>query len=305
MNEDLKRERTKATFSVEKITNLLDGGSDRTERRRQLEAVIEQDPVFSNTDNSYLPRTDRHVRAIAKGLRLVEVCRKLGIGHETDGMLFDSQDWPVLLNAIADDIPLGIHWVMFTPNIVSLCDKEQQAEWLPLCRDFRMIGCYAQTELGHGSNIRALETTATFLPEAKGGMSGGSFVIHSPTLTSAKAWPGTMGRVGTHAMVIAQLIDGQGKRRGIHNFLVPLRSTADHTPLPGVTAIDLGPKLGFNNMDNGLAMFDKVVIPRRNMAMRFAQVNENGIYSKKQVSEAASKIAYVSSFCLECLLCLT
>ena len=289
MNQDLKKERDKATFSVEKVTNFLDGGSHRTDRRRQLEAIIENDPAFSNSENNHIARKDRHVQALAKGLRLVELCRKLDIGSETDGMLFDSPDWSVLINAIADDLPIGLHWIMFTPNIVSLCDEEQQAEWLPLCRDFRMIGCYAQTEIGHGSNIRALETTATFLSESKGGMPGGSFVIHSPTLTSAKAWPGTMGRVGTHAMLIAQLIDGQGKQRGIHNFLVPLRSIVDHKPLPGVTAMDLGSKIGFNNMDNGYARFDHVVIPRRNMAMRFAQVNEDGIYSKKQVSKPPPK----------------
>jgi acyl-CoA oxidase len=47
-------------------------------------------------------------------------------------------------------------------------------------------------------------------------------------------------------------------------------------------------------MDNGLAWFNNVVIPRRNMAMRFSQVDENGKYTKKQVSEAASKIAYIT-----------
>jgi acyl-CoA oxidase len=45
-----------------------------------------------------------------------------------------------------------------------------------------MIGCYAQTEVGHGSNVRALETTATFLSEHKGGQPGGTFVINSRTL---------------------------------------------------------------------------------------------------------------------------
>lgn len=52
-----------------------------------------------------------------------------------------------------------------------------------------MIGCYAQTELGHGSNVRALETTATFLKEEHGGDPGGSWIVHSPTLTSIKFWP--------------------------------------------------------------------------------------------------------------------
>jgi len=54
------------------------------------------------------------------------------------------------------------------------------------------------------------------------------------------------------------------------------------------------PKIGYNNMDNGFAIFEHVVIPRRNMAMRFATVDENGKYQKKAVFEAASKISYIT-----------
>mmetsp|Transcript_51553 Transcript_51553/g.148733 ORF Transcript_51553/g.148733 Transcript_51553/m.148733 type:complete len:707 (-) Transcript_51553:54-2174(-) len=296
VNADLQRERNRATFDPEKLTNLLDGGAQRTERRRFIEQVFERDPtgVFDNSDNNYLHRTDRHIRATAKHVRMVEICRKLGIGDECDGMIIDSEDFPLVLDAIADDLPTALHWVMFVPNIVSLCDEEQQKEWLPLCRDWKMIGCYAQTEVGHGSNVRGLETTATFVPESKSGVKGGSFVIHSPTLTSGKFWPGTLGRTANHAMVIARLIDGEGVDRGVHNFLVPLRSMEDHTLLPGVKTGDIGPKIGYNNMDNGFAYFDNVTIPRRNMAMRFATVDEQGKYSKKRVSAAASKVAYIT-----------
>lgn len=296
INEDLQRERAKATFATEPLTNLLDGGAARTERRRQLEAVIARDPtgIFSNDDNPYLHRTERHVRALAKHVRLVELCRKLGIGNECDGQIVMSKDFPTIAAAVADDLCTALHWIMFMPNIKSLCDDEQQKEWLSLCRDWKMIGCYAQTELGHGSNVRALETTATFLPEEKGGQPGGSWVINSPTLTSTKFWPGTLGRTANHAMVIANLIDGDGVNRGIHNFLVPLRSMKDHKLLPGVVTGDLGPKIGYNNMDNGFAQFDNVIIPRRNMAMRFAFVDKNGKYSKKSANTAASKVAYIT-----------
>jgi acyl-CoA oxidase len=296
MNPDLKRERDTATFSVERLTHLIDGGKDKTERRRYLEKVIERDPsgVFSNEDNHYLHRTDRHIRAIAKHVRLVELCRKLGIGDDCGGEIVDSPDFPMLLEALGDDMPTALHWIMFVPNIVSLCDEEQKAEWLPMCRDWRMIGCYAQTELGHGSNVRALETSATFLPEDKGGQKGGSWVVNSPTITSAKFWPGTLGRTANHAMVIARLIDGDGVDRGIGNFLIQLRSMDDHTLLPGVKTGDVGPKIGYNVMDNGYAQFENVIIPRRNMAMRFAQVDEMGKYHKTTVSAAASKIAYIT-----------
>jgi acyl-CoA oxidase len=166
-----------------------------------------------------------------------------------------------------------------------------------------MIGCYAQTELGHGSNVRALETTATFQPQDKGGLPGGSWVIHSPTLTSYKFWPGTLGRTANHAMVIAKLIDGKGVDRGIHNFLVPLRSMKDHTLLPGVKTGDIGPKIGYNVMDNGFASFDKVIIPRRNMAMRFAHVDEFGNYQKKTLSDAAQRISYITMMQVRAYIC--
>ena len=48
----------------------------------------------------------------------------------------------------------------------------------------KLVGTYAQTELGHGTFVRGLETTATFDPEAD------EFVAHSPTLTATKWWPG-------------------------------------------------------------------------------------------------------------------
>ena len=237
----------------------------------------------------------------------MELCRAAGVGagsanscdsnaaiQHVEGEIIGTPEFQTLVAAASDDpFPTSLHWVMFVPNILTLCDAEQQARWLPLCRDWKMIGCYAQTELGHGSNIRALETTATFLKEGDGGAKGGEWIINSPTLTSAKFWPGTLGKTANHAMVIAQLIDGDGKRRGIHNFLVPLRSMDTHELLEGVETGDIGPKIGYNNMDNGYARFDNVKIPRRNMAMRFATVDEEGRYGKVQggSSDAASKVA--------------
>ena len=229
INPILTKERLKASFDPLKLTHLLDFSSpSNTKRRQYLEKIIRNDPsnIFSNENNNYLHRTDRYVNSLAKLVRLIELCRSIGV--ETD---VRDPDFPTLLFAIADDLPAALHWVMFMPNIVSLADEEQQKEWLKMCRDWKMIGCYAQTELGHGSNIRALETTATFVKD--GG--DGHWIIHSPTLTSMKFWPGTLGRTSNHAMVIAKLIDGEGVDHGIHNFLVQTRSFKDHSLMPGVT----------------------------------------------------------------------
>ena len=106
----------------------------------------------------------------------------------------------------------------------------------------QILGCYAQTEVGHGSNIRALQTTATYIPQTD------EFEIHTPSITAAKWWPGTLGRTANHALVIARLIlpdkqKGGTKDLGIHSFLVPIRDLETHKPLPGVKAGDIGPKI--------------------------------------------------------------
>ena len=59
-------------------------------------------------------------------------------------------------------LPDDVHWSMFVPNTMSTCSDAQQAHWLPRIETGEVIGCYAQTELSHGSNVRALRTTATF-----------------------------------------------------------------------------------------------------------------------------------------------
>lgn len=60
----------------------------------------------------------------------------------------------------------------------------------------QMLGCYAQTEVGHGSNLQALQTTATYLPETD------EFELWTPTLESCKWWPGTLGRTGARCLCL-------------------------------------------------------------------------------------------------------
>lgn len=150
---------------------------------------------------------------------------------------------------------------MFIPTILSQGTPEQQAKWLPLCHSLQVIGTYAQTELGHGTFVRGLETTATYDAAAK------EFVLHSPTLSSTKWWPGGLGKTATHAVVMARLMlpDGRGgvKDHGPHAFIAPLRCMETHRPLPGVKVGDIGPKFGFNGVDNGYLQLDHVRIRER------------------------------------------
>ena len=99
--------------------------------------------------------------------------------------------------------------------------------WLNDIKTLKKVGCYAQTELGHGSNVAGLETTATL------DMQTDEFVIHSPTVTSTKYWPGGLGLWANHAVVFARCIV-EGNEYGVLPFMVQIRSLEDHLPLKGI-----------------------------------------------------------------------
>ena len=81
-----------------------------------------------------------------------------------------------------------------------------------------MIGCYAQTELGHGSDVKGLMTTATYDEGSE------SFIVNTPNSKAAKWWIGDLGVFATHACVFAQLYV-KGKNHGVHAFVVPVRDS--------------------------------------------------------------------------------
>ena len=170
-------------------------------------------------------------------------------------------------------IPVNyLHYFLFTPAIKNLGSDEQRKEWLPKALKYEIAGCYAQTELGHGSNVQGIETTATFDKESD------SFILHTPRITSYKFWPGELGVFSTHAVVFARLILEMGDL-GPHAFIVPIRDLVTLEPFEGVEVGDIGPKFGYNNKDNGFMSFSNYKIPRANMLCRYTSVDETGQYN--------------------------
>jgi acyl-CoA oxidase len=158
---------------------------------------------------------------------------------------------------LVDDVsPYFLHMEMFITTIREQASEEQRAYWLPLIESWKIIGAYAQTELGHGSNVRGLELEARWNNQTK------EFVLHSPTLTASKWWNGSLGRVANHAIVVAQLLLPEpGSDRvvshGPHPFIVQVRDMKTHLPLEGIVVGDIGPKYGYITMDNAYMLFDQ------------------------------------------------
>lgn len=105
----------------------------------------------------------------------------------------------------------------FLSTIEMLGNEKQVQYWQNQVLNGKVIGGYGQTELGHGSDVKGLETTATY-NEAKR-----TWTINSPTITSGKFWPGLLGHFSTHFVVQAKTFV-KGQKLGNQTFVLPIRN---------------------------------------------------------------------------------
>jgi acyl-CoA oxidase len=266
----LADERARSGLSARELTYVLHKSKANAERRERLEALLLQDPVFNHDEMNYLPRDEQYRRAIRMSAKVEILARQHNLSDDDAELLRK-----IFQGFGSCSCSTTLHTLMFIKNLGLLFTDEQQRGWMQLAKDWRMVGCYAQTELGHGSNVRGLETTATYVRDTD------EFEIHSPSLRSIKWWPGALARTANFGVVYARLII-DGKDYGVHNFMVQLRDLDTHATMPGITCGDIGAKIGFNNVDNGYCKFDRVRIPRENMGMRLAIVERGGAYRKNR-----------------------
>ncbi|XP_069668108.1 peroxisomal acyl-coenzyme A oxidase 2 isoform X3 [Haliaeetus albicilla] len=273
VNPDLASERQTASFSVEKLTAWLDGGVEHTQLRRAVVEAIERDPVFSRENQYFESQNERYEAAVRKAVHLQKKMDEMGW---TDS----GPEFKYIYRALSGDLAFLLHRI-FIRSISMLGSDQQIAKWIPLATQHQLIGSYAQTELGHGTYLQGLETTAVF------DITTQEFVLNTPNISAMKWWPGDMGRSATHTVVFAQLYVN-GKCYGLHPFIVQIRSLQDHSLCPGITAGDIGPKMNFEHIDNGYLMLQNVRVPRENMLSKFCEVQPDGTY----VRRGSQKINY-------------
>uniref|UniRef100_A0A8D0DV59 Acyl-coenzyme A oxidase n=1 Tax=Salvator merianae TaxID=96440 RepID=A0A8D0DV59_SALMN len=275
VNPDLEAERKTASFNIELLTNILDGGAENTRMRRAVNAVIESDPEFNIQNEYFQSQSEKYENSVRRSVHLRKKMEEMGWSKNGPELVY-------CYRAVYNALAFNVHRV-FINCILGLGSDEQIAKWVPLAEKYYIAGTYAQTELGHGTYLRGLETTAAFDATTQ------EFILNTPSISAMKWWPGDLGQTATHAVVFAQLYL-KGKCYGMHPFMVQIRSLRDHSPAPGVTVGDIGPKMSFNNVDNGFLSLKNVRVPRENMLSRFSQVLPNGQYVKK----GSEKINYLT-----------
>lgn len=168
-------------------------------------------------------------------------------------------------------VKFGVQFGLFGGSVQMLGTERHHRKYLKSIGDMTLPGCFAMTELGHGSNVRDIETMATYDTENQ------EFIIHTPFSSARKDYIGNAAAHGKMATVFTQLKINETEY-GVHAILVPIRDE-EGNPLPGVSIEDCGEKLGLNGVDNGRLWFNRVRVPRENLLNRFADVAEDGTYS--------------------------
>lgn len=166
-------------------------------------------------------------------------------------------------------VKVGVQFGLFGGAVLHLGTERHHKAYLPDLITGKLMGCFAMTETGHGSNVQALGTVARYDADSQ------EFVITTGEDQARKDYIGNAARHAELAVVFAQLEVG-GEHQGVHAFVVPIR--VDGEVAPGVRIEDDGRKMGLNGVDNGRIWFDGVRVPRDALLNQFADVTPEGVY---------------------------
>lgn len=178
---------------------------------------------------------------------------------------------------VSDVITLDVNFYLYGLTIKGLGTTEYHMKLLKDLCDLKYFGCFAMTELSHGSNVQGVETTATYDVASK------SFILQTPHEWAMKYWIGNLGKTAQRAVVFAQLIT-KNVNYGVHIFITDIRDST-HETYPGIEIGDIGHKIGCDGIDNGWMMFNQYKVPKENLLNWYANVTDEGEYHSEIKSD--------------------
>jgi len=268
---------TSDKIDSQELKKLLDGEYEKIKDRVR---TLLRDPLFAITQETdkdiHRLNILKQVRALAdQGMSAYAFPTQYG-GLQEGGKhiaVFEMLGYGDLSLAIKFGVQIGL----FGGAVYMLGTEKHHKQYVEALHKCELLGCFAMTETGHGSNVKNLETTATYDHNTK------EIIINSPNYNSGKEYIGNA--IHSHmAAVFAQLIV-DGKSHGVHAVLVPIRDKENNL-LPNIKVEDCGHKMGLNGVDNGRLWFSEVRVPVDNLLDKYGSISADGKYESPIANES-------------------
>lgn len=268
---------TQQNFSTDELAKILDG--QQADIIRKVKAII-SDPEFQYVSpgdlDIYRARVLQWCKDLAgQGYGAMAYPKEFGGGGDMAAYFTIMET--LSYHDLSLVIKFGVQFGLWGMSVYFLGTEKHHAKYMKDIGTLELPGCFAMTETNHGSNVKGIETTATYNHSSK------TFKIHTPNEYARKEYIGNAALHGQMATVFAKLIIDE-KDYGVSAFVVPLRDKKGKV-WPGVKIKDCGRKMGLNGVDNGVIYFDHVEIPKENMLDRFSSVNDEGKFESPIASD--------------------
>ena len=132
--EDLRRERSTASFPARELAALLAGGETKLVLRERVADAVRNDPVFSKKGKYFMERAELYSTTLEKYLALPKLARDLSKQGVGEPMAIAR----IIREMIDEPGGLDLHLGMFIPTIRGQGDDAQNKFWMPRCLKLRV-----------------------------------------------------------------------------------------------------------------------------------------------------------------------
>lgn len=261
----LAKYRLLSTIDMKILRNAVYG--KHTEERDRILTHLSQDIDFIGLHNLELPRKELREYSFMLLKKFHELIKPSYADFMKDSSRFNAFGDALFCFDMATASRYGVNFYLYLRTLINF-GNEKHKIYIDKVFDGEDIGCFALTELGHGSNVKDIQTTATYDKETK------SFILNTPSDLAIKFWVGNAAQIANMSVIFAQLYIAE-KCYGVHAFVVALRDK-NHDLYPGIVIGDCGLKVGLNALDNGFIIFKNVKIPKDALLDRFSKLSDLG-----------------------------
>ena len=261
--------------------------------RREAREII-KDPLFWRVEGMSMAEHRERVLAAAARARRQQAGRTARSPRSSAATTTTAATSPASRSSCSPtrslQIKSGVQWGLFGSAIYQLGTETHHDEWLPDVIDLEVPGAFAMTETGHGSDVAAIGTTATYDPATRG-------VRHPHAVPRARGRTTSATRPCTARP--RRCSPSSSPRASTTACTASTCRSATRTGefLPGIGGEDDGVKGGLNGIDNGRLHFDHVRIPRTNLLNRYGDVAADGTYSSAIAAPAAASSRCSARWC--------